>query len=80
MTSQNHLRGGPHYSRGIPDSMDNAGAHMLAQKIRDFWRSKGYAPAVRVEPVFNSTAMPHDFQIRSDMIGGQPCLGAKISP
>lgn len=65
-----HMRGGPHFGRHVPETLDKPGAEALAETIRRFWRAKGFEADVwvqRVDEGFTSL-----FCVRSTMIGGRP--------
>lgn len=68
-----HLRGGPQYTRQIPDALTQSGAHELATRIRRYWAQRGLYVEVTVEPI-GSGFSDDMFQVRSTMSGGLPCL------
>ena len=53
----------------LPDSMTHRGAEQLAEKIREYWLRRGFAPVIRVEPENSG------FVIRSELRGAQPPVG-----
>lgn len=67
-----HARGGPHFSRLIPDSLSEPGAFYLAFKIREYWRGRGYRVITTVQPIGGAGPNRDYFVIRSDMVNGVP--------
>lgn len=67
-----HARGGPHFSRFIPDSLSESGAFYLARKICEYWRGRGYRVITTVQPIGGAGPNRDDFMIRSDMVNGMP--------
>lgn len=66
--------GGPQQTLRIPDYLEYHNAHQLAEKIRSYWRERGYKPMVIVEPMHlgtDPTKRP-SYVVRSDMVGGWP--------
>ena len=69
-----------HYDRLIMDSLTEAGALLLADVIRCYWREKGHpAPVMKVEYFTvkgKGSLTPYVpggcFAVRSDMVGGLP--------
>lgn len=53
-----------------PDKLSFGGANYLANKIRRYWRGRGLNPRVRVESMGGDNSK---YQVRSNMVGGQPC-------
>lgn len=71
------LRGGPHFSRLVPDSLSERGAYYLAARIREFWLAKGYTIRTVVEPIYGGDRIKATFQIRSNMVNGMPQSGRR---
>ena len=57
----------------MSDHCTDAGASRLAEKIRDFWRKKGFEVEVDLCPEgFVSTMRSARTDVRSDMVNGMP--------
>ena len=70
------LPGGPQSPAGIriPDYLEYGNAMMLAARIRIYWHARGKFPQVGVEaiPFHNGHDQRPLYQVRSNMVGGQP--------
>lgn len=57
----------------IPETMDADGAYALGEKIKAYWRNKGYkAPNVFVKRAHSPSDSSARYDLRSDMTGGWP--------
>lgn len=69
----NQMRGGPHFAREIPETLDAAGAYALKVKIQSYWRARGFPmPKVTVQRAQFVQEVGARYDVRSDMIGGWP--------
>lgn len=75
MTAAHHDKSGPKYSRHVPNSMSYDGAREVARKIHDYWRSRGGVVIIHITAMreTDNAGSPHDYQVRSNMVGGLPC-------
>ena len=67
---------GPQTTTGlrIPDYLEYGNAMMLAARIRTYWAARDKFPQVGVEaiPFYNGHDNRQLYQVRSNMVGGQP--------
>ncbi len=67
----------------MSDHCTDAGAARLAQRIKEYWRKKGFEVDVDMRPEgFVSTMRSARTDVRSDMVNGMPrrSAGASASP
>lgn len=64
------MRGGPHFGRHFPETLNREGAEALAVSIRNYWSARDLFPKVVVQ--LTGEGFTSFFQVRSDMVGGQP--------
>lgn len=61
----------------VKDHCEQPAAHELAERLRDYWRARGFVPpTMTVEPLLDPDGRQTGiFQIRSDMKNGWPMAG-----
>jgi hypothetical protein len=65
--------------RDIPDHLTPAGAHILAERLRQHWAARGHTVAVRVQSFPGSTHHGAVSGVRSDLVRGLPPAAVKDS-